>query len=37
MKAIDPFASSRALLGEAGAPLLFERIEQLAGDLEPGE
>ena len=37
MKAIDPFISSRALLGEAGAPLLLERIEQLAGDLEPGE
>ena len=37
MKAIDPFASSHALLTEAGAPLLLERIEQLAGDLEPGE
>ena len=37
MKAIDPFASSHVLLTEAGAPLLLERIEQLAGDLEPGE
>ena len=37
MKAIDPFASSHVLLREAGNPLLLERIEQLAGDLEPGE
>ena len=37
MKAIDPFASSHVLLTEAGAPLLLERIEQLAGDMEPGE
>jgi RNA polymerase sigma factor (sigma-70 family) len=37
MKAIDPFASSHVLLTEAGAPLLLEHIEQLAGELEPGE
>ena len=37
MQAIDPFASSRALLGVTGAPLLLERIEQLAGELQPGE
>jgi RNA polymerase sigma factor (sigma-70 family) len=37
MKAIDPFASSHALLTQVGAPLLLERIEQLAGDLEPGQ
>jgi len=37
MKAIDPFASSHVLLTEAGAPLLLERIEQVEGDLEPGE
>ena len=37
MKAIDPFASSHVLLTEAGAPLLLEHIEQLGGELEPGE
>ena len=37
MKAIDPFASSHVLLTEAGAPLLLEHIEQLAGELEPRE
>jgi len=37
MKAIDPFASSHVLLTEAGAPLLLEHIERLAGELEPGE
>ena len=37
MKAIDPFASSHVLLTEAGAPLLLDHIEQLAGELESGE
>jgi len=37
MQAIDPFASSRALLGEGGAHLLLGRIEQLTGELQPGE